>query len=303
MALIPLIKDLINMKNKNIKMILLFLLPVAFIYFCFFIYPLISVIYTSLHQWNGISDMKFVGLDNYKKLLTNDTFQLSIKNNVIWALSGGFIQIPLATIIALILSKEPKGWKALRTIYFLPNIISAVAIAMMWKAIYNPMYGFLNAFLNMFGLKGHNWLGELATALPSIIVQQVLYIGYFMIIILAATTTIPKSYYEAADIDGASALQMEWFITLPMIRGILVTAVTLAMAYGMRHFEATFLMTNGGPAHKTSVMGIVLYHKMDAFKFGEANATGVILIFLGTLVIVLIRKLLNRNDHGANSVQ
>lgn len=284
-------------------MILLFLLPVAFLYSCFFIYPLGFVLATSLVKWNGISVMEFVGIDNYKKLLTDETFLLSIKNNIIWALSGGFIQIPLATLVALILARKPRAWRMLRTIYFLPNIISAVAIAMMWKAIYNPMYGFLNAFLKIFGIEGHNWLGEIGTALPSIIAQTVLYIGYFMIIILAATTTIPKSFYEAADIDGCSILQQEWYITLPMIRGILVTTITLAMAYGMRQFEATFLMTNGGPAHSTSVMGLILYHKMDAFRLGEANATGTILIFLGTVVIVVMRKVLSRRDAGADSVQ
>ncbi|MDA3810789.1 MAG: sugar ABC transporter permease [Spirochaetaceae bacterium] len=291
------------MKNKNMKMILLFLIPVAFLYICFFIYPLGFVLITSLMNWNGISEMEFVGLDNYKKLFSDDTFRSSIKNNIIWALSGGFIQIPLATLVALILARKPKGWKTLRTIYFLPNIISAVAIAMMWKAIYNPIYGFLNAFLAIFGSEGHNWLGEIGTALPSIIVQQVLYIGYFMIIILAATTTIPKSFYEAAQIDGANTLQQEIYITFPMIRGIMITSITLAMAYGMRHFEATFLMTNGGPAHSTSVMGLILYHKMDAFRYGEANATGTILIVMGTLVIVLIRKILSRADAGADSVQ
>ena len=286
------------MRTKNIKMILLFLLPVAFLYTCFFIYPLGFVLATSLTKWNGISAMKFVGLENFKKLLSDETFQLSIRNNLIWALSGGFIQIPLATIVALILAREPRGWKALRTIYFIPNIISAVAIAMMWMAIYNPIYGFLNALLELFGMEGHNWLGEMGTALPAIIAQYVLYIGYFMIIILAATTTIPESYYEAAEIDGANTLQQEIFITLPMIRGVLITAITLSMAYGMRHFEATFLMTNGGPAHSTSVMGLILYHKMDAFRFGEANATGTILIFMGTVVIVLIRKLLTGRDPG-----
>ncbi|MBB6482517.1 carbohydrate ABC transporter permease [Spirochaeta isovalerica] len=290
-------------KNKNIKMILLFLVPVAFLYISFFIYPLAFVLGTSLTEWNGISAMKFIGLGNYKKLLTDGTFLLSIKNNIIWALSGGFIQIPLATMVALILARKPRGWKTLRTIYFLPNIISAVAIAMMWKAIYNPMYGFLNAFLNLFGIEGHNWLGETATALPAVIAQTVLYIGYFMVIIFAATTTIPKSFYEAAEIDGCTTLQQEWYITLPMIRGILVTTITLAMAYGMRHFEATFLMTSGGPAHSTSVMGLVLYNKMDAFRLGEANATGTILILLGTVVIVLIRKLLSRGDAGSDSVQ
>jgi len=181
------------------------------------------------------------------------------------------------------------------------HIISA--IAMMRKAIYNAEYGLLNSFLRLFGNEGHNWLGEFETALPAIITQWVLYVGYFMIIILAATTSVPKSYYKAAEIDGANILQQEFYITLPMIRGIMVTSMTLAMAYGIRHFEATFLMTNGGPAHSTSVMGLILYHKMDAFKYGEANATGTILILMGTVLIILIRKLLGRSDASADSAQ
>ena len=124
-----------------------------------------------------------------------------------------------------------------------------------------------------------------------------------MIIILAGTMAIPVSFYEAAEIDGANVWQQEIHITLPMVRGILITAMTLAMAYGMRHFEATFLMTQGGPANSTSVMGLMLYNKMGHLDYGHANAVGAVLIILGGVVIVSIRALLGQRQTAAEARQ
>ncbi|WP_304223481.1 carbohydrate ABC transporter permease [Gracilinema caldarium] len=289
--------------GRNGLGIVVFLAPVLVLYAAFFIYPLFFIGFTSLMEWNGISSARFVGLENYGRLFSDATFKLGIRNNFIWAFASGFIQIPLATLVALILARKVRFWKFLRTLYFLPNVISAVALAMLWKAIYNPSYGLLNGLLALAGLGPHNWLGDTATALPAVITQSVLYIGYFMIIILAAITTIPDSLYEAAEIDGASVIQQTFKITIPMITGTLVTSITLAMAYGMRHFEATFLMTGGGPAYATTTMGIQLYNKMDAFRYGEASAIGAILILLGTVLIVAIRALLSKNDPMSEAAQ
>jgi raffinose/stachyose/melibiose transport system permease protein len=205
----------------------------------------------------------------------------------------------------MILARRPRGWQVLRTVYFLPNVISQVAIAMLWMAIYNAEHGILNQLLTRLGLEAwtHKWLGEIETALPAVIVQQVLYIGYFMIIILAGTAAIPESLYEAARIDGAGVWQQELHITLPMLRGILITSMTLAMAYGMRHFEATFLMTGGGPANSTSTMGLMLYKMMGYLDYGHANAVGTTLILLGGLLIVGIRRVFGRVEAAAEAVQ
>ncbi|MDZ7794410.1 MAG: hypothetical protein U5P10_12195 [Spirochaetia bacterium] len=110
--------------------------------------------------------------------------QISVRNNIIWSLSLGFLQIGLATIIAFILARRPRFWKTLRTVYFVPKVISGVAIAMLWKAVYNAEYGALNAVLSLITGQewSHNWLGAFNTALPAIIAQEVMYIGYFMII-------------------------------------------------------------------------------------------------------------------------
>ncbi len=291
--------------HKHWKGIALFLFPVVALYAAYFVYPLGFVLYTSFVKWNGIVDMEFIGLKNYAGLLANRTFRVSIRNNFIWAASLGFVQVPLAAVVAMILARRPRGWRVLRTIYFIPNVISWVAIAMMWSAIYNAEFGLLNTFLEKVGLGGfaRNWLGEIETALPAIIFQQVIYIGYFMIIILASLMGIPESLYEAAEIDGATVLQQERHITLPITRGILATAITLAMAYGLRHFEATYLLTNGGPANSTSVLGIVLYKRMSNLDYGEASATGVTLIGLGVLIILIIRNTLGRRDPASEITQ
>jgi raffinose/stachyose/melibiose transport system permease protein len=290
-------------KNQNIPWILVYLAPLAILFFAFFLFPLVFNLYTSFMKWKGGGGMSFNGLANYLKLLGDDGFRLAIRNNVIWALAQGLIQIPLAALVALILAREPKGWKAFRTIYFLPNVISTVAIAMVWVAMYNPQYGVINAIWKLAGGEPKNWLGDPATALPSIIMMTVIYIGYFMIIILASVMNIPKELYEAAEIDGATKIQQEFRITIPMIRGTIVTCMTLAMAYGMRHFETTYLMTGGGPAYATNTMGIALYMKMDALRYGEASAAGIILILLGTVVIVLLRRILGKRDPMAEAAQ
>jgi raffinose/stachyose/melibiose transport system permease protein len=291
--------------HKHWKGITLFLLPALILFTAFFIYPLGFVFSIGFTEWNGVTAPSFRGVKNFVDLAQNETFRLSVRNNFIWALSLGFLQIILAALVAMILTRKPAGWRVLRTVYFLPNVISQVAIAMLWMAIYNADHGILNQILTSLGLEHmtHNWLGEIETALPAIIAQQVLYIGYFMIIILAGTMAIPVSFYEAAEIDGANVWQQEIHITLPMVRGIMITAMTLAMAYGMRHFEATFLMTAGGPANSTSVMGLMLYNMMGHLDYGHANAVGAVLIILGGVLIVTIRSLLGRTDTAAEASQ
>jgi len=292
-------------RNKNWKQILLFLLPVLTLFSVYFVYPLVFVMISSLTKWNGVTAMQFQWFTNYTNLFQSENFRLSFKNNILWALILGLIQIPLAAGMAMILARKPRGWKTFRTIYFLPNVISQVALAMMWLAIYNAEFGMLNGLLRAVGLESwtHNWLGEFETAFPAVIIQQLFYIGYFMIVILASRMGIPESFYEAAEIDGANTFRQELHITIPMLRGILVTTMTLAMAYGMRHFESTYLMTNGGPAHRTSVMGIILYRNLEALRFGEANAIGTILIITGGAVIAFLRWLLGRNASASDAVQ
>lgn len=281
--------------RKDVIGMILFMAPAIILFIAFFIYPVGFVAVTSFTKWDGMTAPQFVGIQNYSAIFHDSTFLTSIKNNIIWAFAGGFIQVPLAVIIALLLSRKPRGWKIFRTIYFFPNIISGVALAMMWAAIYNSEYGVLNGLLKLLGLENleRNWLGDLHATFPAIIIYWLFYIGYYMVIILAEISSVPESYYEAASIDGASRIKQDLHITLPLIKGSIATCMTLAMVYGLRQFEQVFMLTNGGPANKTSVMVLYLYKQLQNYNYGLANASGVVLIIIGAIVIVSIKKLFN----------
>lgn len=278
--------------------IVIFLIPGLLLFTLFFIIPIIFNLVTSFLKWDGVSPAIYIGINNYFAIFRDEVFRRSILNNVIWALAAGLIQVPLALIMALILGNKPRGWKFFRTIYFLPQVISGIALATMWAAIYNSEYGLLNALIKLFGggdLKT-NWLGNLKTAFPAILIYGLFYIGYYMVVMLADITSIDESYYEAAEIDGTSKFQQAIYITLPLVKGSIVACITLAMVYGLRTFEQVYLLTNGGPANRTSVMVLYLYSKLQISSYGMASSTSVVLIIVGTIVIVGVRKLLGNND-------
>ena len=186
-----------------------FMAPALIMMLVFFVIPVIYVVAVSFLKWNGISDPVFNGVKNFMLLFKDNAFKRSVLNNVIWALVAGFIQVPLAMVMAIILSRKPKGWKFFRTVYFFPQVISGIALATLWRAIYRADTGLLNALLGSVGL-GHlakDWLGNLSTAFPAVLIYWVFYVGYYMVIMMADITTIDESYYEAATIDGATDFQ------------------------------------------------------------------------------------------------
>lgn len=288
----------LRLRNTNTKWIILFLTPVGVLFVAFFLYPIIFLFVLGSMEWNGIQPMHFVGFENVRILFSNSVFRTSIRNNVIWALSAALIQIPFALLLAMLLARKPRGWRLFRTAYFLPNVISGVALAMMWVAMYNSEFGLINHLLRALGMEEHvhNWLGEINTALPAVIISKLIYVGYFMVIVLAGIMAVPRSIYEAAEIDGANVFQQEMFITIPAIRGIIVTAGTLAVAFALRQFEETFLMTAGGPANSTPVMGLYMYKRMAGLHYGEAAATGAMLVLLGAAIVGGLQRVFGESE-------
>lgn len=284
--------------------ILTFMLPGLILFVSFFLIPVIYVLCVSFLKWNGMTPPAFVGVKNFATLFGDEVFRRSVGNNILWALMAGGVQVPLALLMALILSRKPRGWKLFRTVYFFPQVISGIALAMLWSAIYNSEYGLLNAVLKAVGL-GHlarNWLGDTKTAFPCLLIYWVFYIGYYMVIMMSEISTVDETYYEAAEIDGASKIQQDLHITLPMIKNSILTCVTLATVLGLRQFEQVYLLTNGGPFNKTSVMVLYLYKEMQNNNYGLANAASVCLILVGVLVIEGIR-LLFRDRHSEAAEQ
>ena len=274
--------------------------PALIIMLVFFVIPVIYVIVVSVLKWNGISTASFVNIQNFAKLFKDKSFVRSVTNNIIWALVAGFIQVPLAMVMAIILSRKPAGWKFFRTVYFFPQVISGIALATLWRAIYNADTGLLNGMLSALGMGelARDWLGTVETAFPAVLIYWVFYVGYYMVIMMADITTIDSSYYEAATIDGD--FQQAIYITIPLIKKTsLLTCVTLASVLGLRQFEQVYMLTNGGPANKTSTMVLYMYKKMQDTNYGMASATAVILIIVGVIFIVCIRALFTGRSEQA----
>lgn len=280
-----------------------FLSPALIIMLTFFVIPVIYVVVVSMLKWNGISAPTVVWFQNFEKLFHDKAFIRSVTNNIIWALVAGFIQVPLAMLMAIILSRKPKGWKFFRTVYFFPQVISGIALATLWRAIYSADTGLLNGLLRAIGMgdAARDWLGTVETAFPAVLIYWVFYVGYYMVIMMADITTIDTAYYEAATIDGASDFQQAIYITIPLIKKTsLLTCVTLASVLGLRQFEQVYMLTNGGPANKTNTMVLYMYKKMQDSNYGRASASAVILILVGVIFIVCIRAIFTgRNEEAA----
>ena len=284
------------LRKEDRPKLILFLLPAIILFVAMFLYPLIYVIVMSFYKWDAFSSPVFNGIQNFVALFKDKIFRTAVKNNLLWAVLDMFIKVPIALIMALILSRKFRGWKFFRTVYFLPQVISGVAMASLWSAVFNFDFGMLNGLLGLFGAEKVNWLGNVDTAIFCVVGYGLFYVGYFMVIMLAEVTGIDRTYYEAAALDGANEIQVDWYVTIPMIRSSLTTCITLGAVFGLRAFEQVYLLTAGGPANRTMTMVMYLYNKMNSNIYGVGNAAAVILVILGIAVMVAVRKIMAERD-------
>jgi raffinose/stachyose/melibiose transport system permease protein len=231
--------------------------------------------------WNGVG--------NYAQALADPIFWLALRNNVIIVLGSIVLQVGIGTVLAAILDRGiPSGRTFFRTIIFAPMVISAVAVALIWLIILDPNIGILNAIVKAIGLTppSRGWLGD-----PSVSIWVVLvvaawqYTGFMMVLILAGLQGIPNDLYEAASIDGARGLTAFWHITLPSIRNVLLVAVLITTIGGFKVFDFIYVLTQGGPANATQVLGTYVY--LQAFNLqnmGYANAIAVVLLAIAVVL-------------------
>jgi multiple sugar transport system permease protein len=272
---------------------MLALLPAMLVLGVFTIYPIIYSGYLSLHQWNGFDPTKtFVGLQNYVNLLASAQFWHSLWITVVYVVGITVLSVSGGLIIALLLNTGIKGVTFYRVIYFIPVVTATVAAATVWKYLLDPGSGLVNVTLRSFGIKGPSWLTDPNFALLAVILVGVWKrVGFNMVIYLAGLQTIPRSYYEAAEVDGASGWQRFWYITLPLLAPttLLIAIMTLIDAFLV--FDTVFVMSNGtgGPVGSTEVLGFVLWR--DAFRYfnlGDASAVGFVLFGI-ILIVTLIQ--------------
>jgi raffinose/stachyose/melibiose transport system permease protein len=285
-----------NRIYRNKPAIFLFLLPAAILFIGIIIVPIIMSTYYSLHDWNGFSDMKFVGFDNYVELFNNPAvnFPQALLNAVLYMLASVFIQLPFSLLLALLLAKGRKGSRLFLSVYFIPVLLSTVVIGQLWLKIYNPDYGILNVALKSIGLESwaRVWLGDRGTALIAAFIPTLWqYTGYHMLLMYAGIRGVPQELREAALIDGATEWQINRRIIIPMIKPIIRVCVIISVTGALKVFDLIYILTSGGPAHATEVPSTLLVSMMFLRnRYGFASAIAVILIFLCFLVAYIIRK-------------
>lgn len=285
------------------RLVILFLLPATLVYFIFFLAPILFTFYYSLLDWSGFGEeAQFIGLANYRRLPNDPTFLLSLTNTVLLLSVGGVFVFALAFLYTILINSGIWGKKLFRLVFFLPNVVSVVALSAMWAYIYNPRSGLLNTSLKAIGLDG---LGKTLWTSPDNIFWAMLaalvwvFTGFFLILIMAGVDKIPHEMYEAADLEGASLWQKFRFVTVPMIWDVMAISFVIWIINAIKMFEFPFAFGFLQVPQQLYTLGIYLYimgfGKRDPiYQLGYATAIGVVMLIISFALIILVRRLMRR---------
>ncbi|MEC0243134.1 sugar ABC transporter permease [Paenibacillus dokdonensis] len=271
----------------------LFILPWFLGLLIFTLGPMLFSLVLSFSKWDiitGIGSIEFVGLDNFKAIFHDELFYQSLKVTFIFALVSVPLYQVVSILIALLLNMRTRGMKIFRMIYFMPSVIPAVAVSMMWIMIFNPEYGILNRALEWFGIDGPAWLQDPSYALGALIVMGIWGVGNTIIIYLSGLQGVPEELYEAAQLDGAGPIRRFMSVTVPMISPTIFFNLIMGIIGGFQYFTQAFVMTNGGPLNSTLFYNLYLYNKaFVSYEMGYASALSWILfaiIMIFTLIVI-----------------
>lgn len=268
----------------------LFLSPALMIIGVFIIIPMIMTIWISFHQWSmytPITEMNWVGLDNYAGLLSDTTRVQAIGNTALYVLLSIVFTIPLALLIALLLYfPKLKGKGIVRVALFATYVIPTIAIVIIWSNIYAPGYGPLSTVVSAFGVSPPGWLSDPRWALISLVIFNVWQmLGYYVILLIAGLTQISEELYEAAKIDGAGAIRQTWSITVPLLRPSLVFVVLMTFINSIQVFDPIYLLTQGGPANSTNMVSFEI--QRSAFTYGMAGQSSALAVSLFLMIVAV----------------
>lgn len=288
---------------KRYRSLLLFFLPGTALYLLLFVYPSVTGLYYSLTDWDGLSPAyRFVGLDNYAVLAEHIVFHKSLVNNLKFMLAVVLLQFLVSLLLSLQLSRSSRVNVALRSLYFVPTVISSVAVGFIWTFIYDPTLGLLNSLLEHAGLAdlSQNWLGNPNLAIFSLaFVQAWAHIGQMVILFVAGLQSIPAELVEAARLDGATRWTLFRRVTWPL----LAPAATIVAAYttiqSFKAFDLIFTMTGGGPNYATEILSTFIYSAaFTNYTYGLASAASMFFLALICLITFLQFRLLRAERAG-----
>ena len=279
---------------------LAWVLPALVLLLVFVYYPIVDNLRLSLFSWNAFSVAPtFVGLDNYRTAFHDPIFWTALRNNTVFAIVSLVFQVGFSLVLAALLEEfvHERLRGILRTIYFIPAVISITVAGILFSFLYNPEIGLVNRLLEGVGLASwqHSWLGEPGTAMGSIIaMSQWQSVGYTAILFVVGIQRIPKEFHEAAKVDGAGPIRRFFSVTVPMVREMTTLIIILTISGAFLVFNEVMVMTAGGPSNSSQVLGTWLYRNAflnDDMGYASAIAT---VIFLITLTIGAVQIIVSR---------
>ncbi len=270
---------------RDKKVIALFVLPAVLLFSLFTLAPLVASLGLSFFKWDLLSPMKYIGLLNFENLLTlDDTFLQSIGNTVQYLFLSILFQIPMAYLLAVLLTQGRRFDKGFRNIIFVPVALSGTAVALMFYFIYHPEVGLLNNFIRLFAGSSftRGWLADPNAAMICVCAAvSWQFIGYHMVIYITGMTSISHDVLEAAEIDGANRWTTVWHIITPLMKPVIKVSLVLITTSSLKVFDSVFVLTGGGPVHATEVMASHMYAKsFSQLRYGYGSAIGFLLFLL-----------------------
>jgi len=277
--------------RKSDRFGFLFSLPYVIFFLAFVAYPLIFSFVLIFHRWNIVTPMEWIGLKNFERLFHDPLFGKAITNTLTFLLIHIPLQIIIALLLAMLLNSKVKMRGMFRAIYFLPVVVSGVAVTILWQQLYSYDYGVLNALLKAIGLPSVPWLVDASWAMPSVAIMATWKnVGIYIVLFLVGLQNIPAELYEAASLDGASRFRQFRHITIPMLNPTVIVVVVLSTIGGFSLFIEPYVLTGGGPMQST--LSGMLYIYNQAFYFGHMGyaATLGFVFALIILAVVLIQR-------------
>ena len=273
-----------------------FYLPAAIVFGIFFVVPTVASVYFSLTRWT-LFKASFIGFGNFVQFF-NDPFLVGgLGHTLIYAVLTSGAKVVLGMLLAILLSTDIFGRGYLRAVVFFPVLVSTVGVGITFQELMNPQNGLINETLSVFGIPGPAWLTNPALALFSVAIVDVWKgVGLATVIYLAGLASIPRDYFEAARIDGATNTQVFWRVTLPLMRPATVTVIILSLIGGLKSFELIWTMTQGGPGFTSDVIASLIYKEYQAGFYGLSTAGNVVLFVLVAIIIVPLSWFLNRRE-------
>lgn len=287
---------------RNKKTIIFFLAPGLILFTVVLFIPICQSIYYLFCEYNGLAASKFIGLRNYKELLKDKSMMFALKNSLFFLVFSCVSQLIMGLFLAALLTNINKGRNLFKNIIYLPCVLSSTALGLLWMFIFSPKLG-INQVLEKFGIEGPLWLMDTSGTiiLPMWIIGFVAlwqYVGQSMMLYMAQISGISKSLYEASYIDGCNRAKSFIYVTMPLIKPMVATAMSLNAIGALKFFDLIFNMTEGGPNHRTEVLATHLYQQGFKYnKYGYASAIGVVLIVLCLVVTGLINKFVKSENY------